>query len=98
MRRQQTVAEVAATRHPCGGGCGGLIEVGATRGTNCSACRNRVTQQAETLVVTDAMRRAVRTEQCAFDGHSLDTIVEGMTGVPVLVVCSHCERSWAVKQ
>ena len=96
MRKQQTIADVIATRRPCGGGCGGLLDVGAVPGTNCAACVLHAREEAQKLVVTDAMRLAVKAEQCSLRGHSFDTVVEGL-GNPVLVICTQCERSWAVQ-
>jgi hypothetical protein len=49
----------------------------------------------EDLVVTNAMRQAVRREECDMGGHTFD-VITGSDGVPLTLVCGRCGQGWNV--
>jgi hypothetical protein len=49
----------------------------------------------EDLVVTDAMRRAVRREECDVGGHTFDVMTTD-DGSPIILKCARCGRGWNV--
>lgn len=53
-----------------------------------------MTRDAEELVVTPAMRNAVRREGCKLNGHSYDVITSFGSAEPSFVICANCGVSW----
>lgn len=49
------------------------------------------------LIVTDAMREAVRREECSLGGHDFNVIVNAGDD-PTAVVCARCGRTWHVRE
>lgn len=53
---------------------------------------------AEEIVVTEAMRKAVRAEECRLQGRHDFDIVVSMEGEPTIVHCARCGEHWNVEE
>lgn len=51
---------------------------------------------AEPVIITPAMRDAVRREECLAHGHSFSEVVQFGCLAPQLVMCNHCGSTWRI--